>query len=132
MIGVRKSGNGFRIDISINGKRKYIDTFATELEAALVYDRLAKKYHGGKAKSNLGRRLTVNEEQVYRLVSMDFYGLPIRQAAMVMGWNKNNIIKAIKRIKEKCPSLMPINMAKVKTKMLRYESWMDPKIITRF
>jgi len=131
MIGVNKIGKKYRASILVNVKRIHLGMFDTEVEAAKVYDEAAIEYHGNRVKTNFGRRLTVHEEQVFRLVSGDHYNLSIRNAALAMGWCKGSIVKAIKRIHKKCPSLFPLKMKRPKV-ILRYEKWMDGVVKMKF
>lgn len=53
-IGVRKNryGGKFSVVIRIGGRQKYLGSYATEEEAALVYDCHARKIHGPHARVN--------------------------------------------------------------------------------
>ena len=132
MRGVHRIGKKFRANIYFNGKRTHLGMFETEIEAAKAYDEAALKHHGDAAITNFGRKLTVIEEQVFRLVSGDFYNMSYKNAAIAMGWyGPESIIRVIKRIQKKCPSLFPLKMKSPKN-ILQYETWMDSVVKTKF
>lgn len=45
-IEIKNFNKNWNVRISVNGKRIYIDTYLTEVEAAKAYNKAAKKYHG--------------------------------------------------------------------------------------
>lgn len=131
--GVNKLGRKYRAEISVNNKRVHLGMFEIAKQAAEAYDKAAVKYHGDGAKTNFGRKLTIREEQVYRLVSGDFYNLTYENAAKVMPMTRNNIYRAVKRIREKCSSLFPLRMSYPKlSNILSYRTWMDSIVIRKF
>jgi predicted DNA-binding protein (UPF0251 family) len=130
LIGVGFNKGRWRAYIGHKGKQINLGRFNTKAEAGRVYDKAAMKYHGDKAKLNFGRQITIQEEQVYRLVSPDFMNLTYQQAAKIMQMSKDGIYEVVKRIKKKCPSLFPLCMPK--HRMLRYEPDMDREVIMKF
>ncbi len=50
--GVSKNGNRFQVILFIQGKKRYVGTYATVEEAARTYDKLAIVFHGLKARTN--------------------------------------------------------------------------------
>lgn len=130
MIGVNFNKGRWRAYIQVNGRQINLDRFNTEAEAGRAYDKAAIRYHGDKAKLNFGRRITIQEEQVYRLVSPDFFNLTYQQAARIMQMSKDGIYEVVKRVKKKCPSLFPLYVPK--HRMLRYEPDMDREIVMKF
>lgn len=130
MIGVSLDKGRWRAYIQVNGRQINLGRFNTEAEAGRAYDKAAIEHHGDKAKLNFGRRITVQEEQVYRLVSPDFFNLTYQQAARIMQMSKDGIYEVVKRIKRKCPSLFPLYAPK--GRMLQYEPDMDREIVMKF
>ncbi len=62
--GVFRNGKTWQILIMINGARKYIGKFKSEIEAAHAYDNLAIQFHKDKARLNFyheGFKLFVND-----------------------------------------------------------------------
>jgi predicted DNA-binding protein (UPF0251 family) len=126
--------------IKANGHLMYLGIFKTLELAARAYDEAAKKYHGIKAKLNFTDRLiTVQQEQIYRLCSPDFYNLTYKQAGMLLGICQATVYRELERIKKKCPQLFPLyhkssnlSMSRALNKSLYYQSWMDDKIIMKF
>lgn len=55
--GVHPSGSGWRAVIQTNGKQHHIGTFATEIEAAMAYDEVAKREQGEFARLNFPSHL---------------------------------------------------------------------------
>jgi hypothetical protein len=51
-IGVAVNGNNFRACIEVNGKKMYLGTFPTAIEAARAYNAAARLYHGEFARLN--------------------------------------------------------------------------------
>lgn len=130
MMGVSWDKNKWRACIQINGKQINLGRFSDKDEAARAYDIAAVKYHGDKAKLNFGRRITVREEKIFRLISPDFMNLTYEAAAKVMSMSKDGIYEVIKRVKIACPSLFPLHVSK--GRILQYETWMDEEIIQKF
>lgn len=131
--GVDKLGKKYRAEISIDSKRVHLGMFKIAKKAAKAYDKAAIKYHGDKAKVNFGRKLTIIEEQVYKLIAGDFYNLSYENAAKLMPMTRNNIGKAIKRIWKKCPSLFPLRMPYPKLSSIpSYKTWMDSIVVRKF
>lgn len=130
MTGVNFNKGGWRVYIQHKGKQISLGRFDTEVEAGRAYDEAAIRLHGDKAKLNFGRRITVKEEQIFRLVSPDFMNLTYDTAAKLMQMSKDGIYEAVKRIKVKCPSLFPLTITHGRT--LAYQSWMDSEIVTKF
>ena len=126
--------------IKANGHLMYLGIFKTLELAAEAYDRAALKYHGTKAKLNFTNRLiTIQQEQVYRLCSPDFYNLTYEQAGMLLGICAATVYRELERVKEKCPSLFPlyhrpsdVSMYVALNRSLCYEPWMDSKIVMKF
>eukprot|EP00743_Colponemidia_sp_Colp-15_P005495 GILK01005909.1.p1 GENE.GILK01005909.1~~GILK01005909.1.p1 ORF type:complete len:274 (-),score=38.93 GILK01005909.1:217-1038(-) len=50
--GVSRNGNQWQVLIMVDKKKRYIGSFASEMEAAKAYDRAALQNHGLKAKTN--------------------------------------------------------------------------------
>lgn len=57
--GVSRNGNQWQVLIMINKKKKYMGNYSSEVIAAKVYDQIAIKHHGSKAKTNF---LYTNDE----------------------------------------------------------------------
>lgn len=109
--GVSCTHGRWQAQIGVNYEIKFLGCFDTPEDAARVYDKAALWYHGDKAKLNFPgeqRLITVRQEQIYRLVSPDFYNLPYWAAALLMHISPATICIELKRIREKCPSLFPI------------------------
>lgn len=130
MIGVGFNKGKWRAYIQYKGKQVNLGRFDTQTEAGRAYDKAAKRLHGDIAKLNFGRRITIKEERVFRLVSPDFMNLTYETAAMIVGMTKDGVYEAIKRIKKKCPSLFPLIVAK--GRVYSYKSWMDKEIVRKF
>ena len=126
--------------IKANGRLMYLGIFKTLELAAEAYDEAALKYHGTKAKLNFTNRLiTVQQEQVYRLCSPDFYNLTYEQAGMLLGISETTVYRELERVKKKCPSLFPLyhrpsdlSMYVALQRSLYYEPWMDSKVVMKF
>lgn len=130
MTGVSFDKTKYRACIQHRGKQISLGRFNTKAEAGRAYDAAAIRLHGDKAKLNFGRRITIKEEQIFRLVSPDFLNLTYGVAAKLMNMSKDGIYEAIKRIKVKCPSLFPLIVTR--GRMLAYRSWMDSEIVEKF
>jgi hypothetical protein len=63
--GVSKNGNHWQVLIMVKKKKKYLGIYPNEEEAAKIYDRVALKYHGIKAKTNY----KYTKEEVAKIVS---------------------------------------------------------------
>lgn len=129
--GVRWDKYNWCAYIGHQNKMLHLGMFKTAKQAARAYDSAAIKYHGDKAKLNFGRLITVHEEQIYRLCSPDFFGLPYGAAAKLMHMTKSGIYNAMKRIKKKCPSLFPLWYLPVGVP-LSYKLWMDNQVKQQF
>ena len=129
--GVRPDRGKWRAYIGHSKKIINLGSHRTPIDAARAYDKAAIKYHGIKAKLNFGRLITEKEEQIYRLVSPDFFGLTYTNAAKLMHMGKDGIYYAIHRMRKKCPSLFPMRNPFVGLPM-RYEPWMEHIVIKRF
>lgn len=131
---------GYQAQIRTNGQMIYLGIFKTRELAAEAYDKAAMKYHGTKAKLNFTDRLiTIQQEQIYRLCSPDFYNLTYEQAGMLLGICAATVCRELCRIKKKCPSLFPLYhrpsnlpMYVALDRCLYYQLWMDNKIIMKF
>lgn len=51
-VGVSKNGANWQVLININYSKKYVGTYPTEKQAAIVYDFYSIAHHGSKAKTN--------------------------------------------------------------------------------
>ena len=51
------------------------------------------------------RLITEQEEQAYRLCSLDFYGLTYASAAILLHCNLNTVWRTLNRLKVKAPQL---------------------------
>ncbi len=129
--GVRPDGGKWRAYIGHNKKIINLGSHCTAFDAARAYDKAAVGHHGIKAKLNFGRMITEKEEQIYRLVSPDFFGLTYTNAAKLMHMSKDGIFYAIRRMRKKCPSLFPMRNPFVGVPM-RYELWMDSVVKQKF
>ena len=126
--------------IKANGRLMYLGIFKTLELAAKAYDEAALKHHGTKAKLNFTDRLiTVQQEQVYRLCSPDFYNLTYEQAGMLLNISETTVYRELGRVKKKCPSLFPLyhrpsdlSMYVALQRSLYYEPWMDSKVVCKF
>ena len=95
------------------------------------------------------RLITEREEQAYRLCSPDFYGLTYANAAVLMQCHLNTIFRLLQRLKVKAPQLFYNGFIRPKTphtgnpndydtqgnqinSIMRYEDWMDSKIVMKF
>lgn len=130
MTGVSLNKNRYRAYIQHQGKQISLGHFDTQAEAGRAYDAAAIRLHGDKAKLNFGRKITVREEQIFRLVSPDFMNLTYEAAAKLMQMSKDGIYEAVKRIKAKCPSLFPLFASR--GKVFSYRPWMDKEILEKF
>jgi predicted transcriptional regulator len=54
------------------------------------------------------RRITKRQEQAYRLVSGEFEGLSVREAAKKMGISRTAVYNLLDRLNEEVPELFPI------------------------
>ena len=129
------TGTGFnkgkwRAYIQHKGKQISLGRFKSEAAAGRAYDEAAIRYHGDKAKLNFGRRITIKEEHIFRLVAPDFLNLTYEAAATIVGMTKDGVYEAMKRIKKKCPSLFPLTVTH--GRMYSYKSWMDEEIVEKF
>lgn len=99
-----------------------------------------------------GCLITIRQEQIYKLVSPDFYGLQYWAAAKLMHVSPATICLELKKIKQKCPSLFPLRVhrmsrQRIKERMAKYggkrkigilsspfsyADWMDYKIVKKF
>lgn len=130
--GVGKHKGRIRAYIQSGGKAIHLGYSSTPEAAARAYDQAAIRLHGDKAKLNFtDRTVTVKEEQIYRLVSPDFFGLTYSTAARLMHMTKAGIYYAIKRMKIKCPQLFPLELPPV-GKPFSYRPWMDCEIVRKF
>lgn len=131
---------GWQAQIRTGGRFIYLGTFSTPKLAAKAYDEAAIKHHGTKAKLNFTDRLiTVQQEQIYRLCSPDFYNLTYEAAGKLLGICQATVYRELERVKKKCPSLFPLyhkpsnlSMSKALNRSLYYQPWMDNKIIMKF
>jgi len=130
MTGVGRDKGRWRVYIQHRGKQISLGRFDIKAEAGRAYDEAAKRLHGDKAKLNFGRRITIKEEQIYRLVSPDFMNFTYEVVAKLMQMSKDGIYEAIKRVKVKCPSLFPMFVPK--GKMQPYQTWQDIEIVQKF
>jgi hypothetical protein len=138
--GVTHTHWGYQTQIKANSRMIYLGIFKTPELAAEAYDKAAIKYHGAKAQLNFtGRLITVQQEQVYRLCSPDFYNLSYKHAGILLGICAATVYRELKRVKKRCPSLFPLYhkpsglpMCVALDRSLYYQSWMDDKIIMKF
>ena len=66
-VGVSKNGANWQVLININYSKKYVGTYPTEKQAAIVYDFYSIAHHGSKAKTNFSykRELIADMIQYY-------------------------------------------------------------------
>jgi len=86
-----------------------------------------------------GRLISLQQEQIYRLVHPDFYNLPYWAAGKLLGVCTATICNELKRIKKVCPTLFPLYpplpksmTSGINRPAVRYENWMDCKIVEKF
>lgn len=151
--GVSRTHGRWQAQIGVNYEIKFLGCFDTPEEAAKAYDKAALWYHGDKAKLNFPgeqRLITIRQEQIYRLVSPDFYGLTYWAAALLMHVSPATICNELKRVKEKCPSLFPLrrimySRAEIERRLEKYgtivgtpsnpiiyQEWMERYIVEKF
>ena len=114
----------YRASCKYKGKSIQIGRYVTAEMAAKMYDVVAKRLWGIRAKLNFGDwcRATRFQLKCYKLCSPDFAGLTQRQAAKKLGIQNSAICVALKRLRKKCPEIFPIYQ---KTpRFQRYEDWM--------
>lgn len=138
--GVSYTHGYLQAQIRIDGRLTHLGMFNTPELAAKAYDEAARKYHGTKTKLNFTNRLiTVRQEQVYRLCSPDFYNLNYKHASMLLGICAATVCRELKVVKKKCPSLFPLYPPALKSMRqginrpaVRYQNWMDDRIVEKF
>jgi hypothetical protein len=62
--GVSKNGNHWQVLIMVKKVKKYLGSYSNEEEAARIYDKVALKYHGIKAKTNYN----YSKEEIEKIV----------------------------------------------------------------
>ncbi len=106
----------------VKGKREYVGTFKTKIEADVAY------YY-----AELVKLLDSDMMLAYRLCSPDFMGLTHQRAAFALGITRSAVTSRLKRLKVKLPALFPLYpRCKKGPRMLSYDFTMDIHIKQKF
>ena len=135
--GVMKRHGKYQSYIHHNGKTRHIGLYETAQKAAIVYDIIAKKFHGKKAILNFGwhGKATPHQIECYKLCSPDFFGFTYQQAAEILGITASAICVALRWLKRDYPNLFPIRRKTTlvgKSGQQQYETWMDFEVKKQF